>query len=231
MASRVSAAVIRRLPRYYHLVESLHSRGILRVSSTELASYLGYTASQVRQDFSCFGGFGQQGYGYNTEILRDRLAEILHLHDGYRGVIVGMGHMAHSLLADGVFERNGVRMIAFFDTNPDKIDQVTDGVTVLDAARLEAFCAEFRPEIAVLTCPAEAAQRTADILVKCGVRGIWNFTDTDVQTADTTAVENVHLADSLMTLCCRIPAAQEAVEGLPLAERLALRVFSPLGNR
>ena len=232
MAAKVSSAVIRRLPRYYRYVQSLCSQGISRVSSNELAQALGFTASQVRQDFSCFGGFGQQGYGYNTETLRDRLAEILNLQAGCRGVIVGMGSMAQSLFTDGVFSRCGVSIAACFDTDPEKIGRVIGDVTVLDAALLEQFCMEFHPAVAVLTCPGSAAQSTADILMRCGVRGIWNFTSMDIQAEGScTAVENVHLADSLMTLCCRIPAQQEARESMPLSERLAMRVFAPLGNR
>ena len=201
MAAKVSSAVIRRLPRYYRYVQSLCSQGISRISSNELAQALGFTASQVRQDFSCFGGFGQQGYGYNTETLRDRLAEILNLQAGCRGVIVGMGSMAQSLFTDGVFSRCGVSVAACFDTDPEKIGRVIGDVTVLDAAMLEQFCMEFHPAVAVLTCPGSAAQSTADILMRCGVRGIWNFTNYEITPpGDDVVVESVHFSDSLLTL-------------------------------
>ncbi len=206
MTNKIPSAVIRRLPRYYRFVEALCSRGVTRVSSRELAAELGFTASQVRQDFSCFGGFGQQGYGYNTESLRSNLSAILKLQNGYRGVLIGVGNLGLALLHNFDFAKSGLRLIATFDVLPEKVGTSVSGLPVLHSDTLEDFCREHKPDIAVLTCPSAVAQTLAQRLVDLGVAGLWNFTNIDLAVGEGgTVVENVHFSDSLMTLCCRVP--------------------------
>lgn len=197
----VSIAVIRRMPRYYRYLSELEKDGIGKISSKELADRMGLTASQVRQDFNCFGGFGQQGYGYNISLLKAKISEILGLDRGYTGVIVGVGHLGHALIMNFNFEERGVKIIAAFDIQKSLIGQSINGVEVFDTAGLESFVKGNNVDIVVLTLPRAAVRETAKNMAEAGVRGIWNFTSVDLGSIkDSTVVENVHFSDSIMTL-------------------------------
>jgi redox-sensing transcriptional repressor len=199
---KVSNNVIRRLPRYLRKLDELTESGISRISSFELGHQLGLTPSQIRQDFSCFGEFGQQGYGYNVKFLYGKIGEVLGTEDGFRAVIVGAGNLGRALAASHMFERRGVERIAMFDVNPDVIGTTVSDLPVLDVSELESFCGKEKPEIAVLTVPKEAAESVAKRLAKAGVRGIWNFANMELKLEDypDVYVLNVHLGDSLMVL-------------------------------
>ena len=205
MANKISPAVIRRLPKYYRYVDELYQKGIMRISSKILAEDIGLTASQVRQDFSCFGGFGQQGYGYNVESLRTELAQILKLNHGYKGILIGVGNLGLALINNFDFAKNGFTLISAFDISPDKVGTSVNNICIRHIDELERFIQQHTPEIAVLTVPKQAAVGLAESLIAMGIRGLWNFTNVDIYTDSKSVVlENVHLSDSLMTLSCRI---------------------------
>lgn len=202
----VSMAVIRRLPRYYRYLHEMYLSGIKQISSRDLADCMELTASQVRQDFNCFGDFGQQGCGYDVVQLHDEITKILGLDQGYSIVVVGVGRIGSSLLDNFGFERRGFRVLAAFDSDPAVIGKVYGGVTVSDSADAAAVMAHLpKPDIGVLTVPTESATAGAEILRKCGVKAIWNFTKGDLARFEaSTLVQNVHLSDSLSTLCYRL---------------------------
>lgn len=201
----VSDAVIRRLPRYYRYLDDLHSRGIIRISSSTLGGKMGITASQIRQDLSCFGEFGQQGYGYNVEELRTEIGHILGVDSGHRVIVVGVGNLGRALMQNFHFNDAGFRLEAAFDISPSLIGTEIAGTPVLDMAELEHFVPEHRPDVAVLTVPQAAAQSTADRLIGLGIRGFWNFTNVElVSELGDVRFEDVHFADSLLTLSYRI---------------------------
>jgi redox-sensing transcriptional repressor len=198
---KVSNAVIRRLPRYYRRLDELHQAGVERVSSNVLAKSMNVTASQIRQDLSYFGGFGQQGYGYHVETLRDKVAEILGMDMGHTAIILGCGNLGRALLKNFPFENNGFRLVAAFDTRPDLIGTEINGVPILDVNQAEEYVKENEISIAVLTVPQQVAMTTARQLVQAGVKGLWNFTNLELN-IDTpgVVVEDVHFADSLLAL-------------------------------
>ena len=201
----ISMSVIRRLPRYYHFLKELDRRGILRVSSKELAEKMGFTASQVRQDFNCFGGFGQQGYGYNVHYLYAKICEILGVSVGFKAVIIGAGNLGSAIINNFNFFKNGFRLVAAFDADPNLIGTEISGVPVYDIRELREFCTNNHPDVGVLTMPKKFARETAGILCDCGIRGIWNFTNIDLHLdIDAVPVENVHFAESLMVLSYKI---------------------------
>ena len=201
----VSPAVIRRLPRYHRYLGDLLREGKMRISSKELAAMMGVTASQIRQDLNCFGGFGQQGYGYNIKYLHGKIGELLGTNEGYRAVIIGSGNLGRALAATHMFDRRGVTRVAMFDTNQSIIGTEIYGIPVYHVDSLGAFCIENRIDIAVLTVPKEAAKSVADVLVRSGVKGIWNFANMELKVEDeSVVVENIHLGDSLMTLCYEV---------------------------
>lgn len=197
---KVSTAVIRRLPRYYRNLEDLSRAGTVRISSGALSAAMGITASQIRQDLSCFGEFGLQGYGYNVENLRREIGEILGVSQGHRAVLLGAGNLGRALMENFHFDRSGFTLAAAFDVDPAIVDTVLAGVPVLDVERLEDYLRRERVDVAVLTVPSHLAQAITDRLVRAGIRGIWNFTNIELTVPQTTAVENVHFADSLLTL-------------------------------
>ena len=201
----VSDAVIRRLPRYYRYLNDLHTKGIVRISSSSLGHKMGITASQIRQDLSCFGEFGQQGYGYNVAELRAEIGHILGVDVNHRIIVVGVGNLGHALIQNFRFNDIGFSLEAAFDVSPSLINTTVAGVPVLDMAELDAFVEEHRPDVAVLTVPKAFAQSTANRLINLGVRGFWNFTNVEL-TSDVENVrfEDVHFADSLLTLSYRI---------------------------
>ena len=201
----VSDAVIRRLPRYYRYLDDLHAKGVIRISSSSLGGKMGITASQIRQDLSCFGEFGQQGYGYNVEELRAEIGHILGVDNHHRIIIVGVGNLGHALMQNFHFSDIGFTLEAAFDISPDLIGTSVAGVPILDLAELEGYVEEHRPDVAVLTVPRAVAQSTADRLVSLGVRGFWKFTNVELsRTANNVRFEDVHFADSLLTLSYRI---------------------------
>ena len=207
--ANVSPAVIRRLPRYFRYLRELIRQGKMRISSGELSSLMGVTASQIRQDLNCFGGFGQQGYGYNVNYLYARICELLGVGAGINAIIIGAGDLGRALVRSPMFEKRGVDILAMFDVDEALIGRTVGGVTVRDMATLKGFFEEFPVDMAVLTIPKDQATEVADRLVELGIRGIWNFTGKELSLGnDRVVVENVHLGDSLMILnykICRSP--------------------------
>ena len=201
MKYKISANVIRRLPRYLRRMTMLERQEVEKVSSTELGERMGLTASQIRQDFNCFGGFGQQGYGYNVKQLREDIGGILGLDRTLSAIVIGAGNLGRALIANFHFSSYGFCLEAAFDTDPALIGTTVNGTAILDGATLEAYLTENHVDVAVLTMPKAFAAEIARLLVRRGVRGIWNFTGTDID-ADLgdTVVEDVHLSDSLLTL-------------------------------
>ena len=196
----VSQAVIRRLPRYFRYLRELIRQGKTRISSSELSDMMGVTASQIRQDLNCFGGFGQQGYGYNVNYLYARICDLLGVSAGIRAVIIGAGDLGRALVRAPMFEKRGVDIVSMFDVDPKLIGHTVGGVMIRNIAELEKFCDENVVDMAVLTLPKESAEEVASRLIACGVRGLWNFTSKEIVTDEGVFVENVHLGDSLMIL-------------------------------
>lgn len=206
---KVSRAVIQRLPRYYRYISTLRANGEQRVSSRKLAETLGLTASQIRQDFNCFGGFGQQGYGYNIEKLCEGLEEILGLNRRHTAVLVGVGNLGRALLKNFNFEASGFKLLCAFDTDKMVVGHEFDVATVRDVSELYPYVSEHKPDIAVLTVPHGVAPELARGLVEHGVRGLWNFTGEDLHLGNLgVPVENVHFSDNLMTLCYQVNQAE-----------------------
>ena len=200
VGKKVSKIVIRRLPRYYRYLSDLISEGVERISSSALAERMGVTASQIRQDFNCFGGFGQQGYGYNVPQLHSKIGEILGLNEGHKTVLIGAGNLGHALANYPGFERRGFKLCGIFDANPDIIGSTINGVVVMDIKELENQFDVLKPDIAILTVPKKYAQEVADKVCDLGIRGIWNFSYMELRAKAGVEIENVHLSDSLMTL-------------------------------
>ena len=203
-SSAVSSAVIKRLPRYFRYLREVMRMGKTRISSSELSRMMNVTASQIRQDFNCFGGFGQQGYGYNVEYLYTNICELLGVNRGFRAVIIGAGNLGKALVRSPMFEKRGVDVVAMFDVSSDVIGRIIGGVTVLDMKRLEEYIREFKVDIAILTLPKEYAAAVSDTLSNTEIKGIWNFTGKEINAGEGVVVENVHIGDSLMTLCYEI---------------------------
>ena len=205
---KVSSAVIRRLPRYYRHLNDLYLAGVERISSNALGRSMGLTASQIRQDLSCFGEFGQQGYGYNVENLRGEISDILGMKRGHTAVLLGAGNLGRALLENFHFERSGVTLTGAFDVAPPLVGQEFAGVSIHHVDQLEDYLSRHPAMIGVLTVPHSAANRLAGRLVACGVKGIWNFTNLELDiSAPGVVVENVHFADSLLALSYMISEA------------------------
>ena len=199
--TRVSTAVIRRLPRYYRQLSELQESGVVRISSNALGKSMGLTASQIRQDLFCFGGFGQQGYGYKVDLLREEIGEILGISQGHTVVVLGAGNLGRALMENFHFERSGVALSAAFDVAPDVVGQRLSGVPVHHVDQLEEYLGQHPASIGVLTVPRSVANRIAGRLVASGVKGIWNFTNIELTVdAPDIVIENVHFADSLLAL-------------------------------
>ena len=197
----VSPAVIRRLPRYFRYLRELIRQGKMRISSGELSAMMNVTASQIRQDLNCFGGFGQQGYGYNVNYLYAKICELLGVSRGLCGIIIGAGDLGRALVRSSMFEKRGVDIIAMFDVDPEQIGRNVGGVNVYDMKELESFCESHAVDLAVLTLPKEHVLEESRRLVENGIRGLWNFTAQDLCFDKSgVVVENVHLGDSLMIL-------------------------------
>jgi len=197
-------AVIRRLPRYYRYLGEPLENGIKRISSKELSERMGVTASQIRQDLNNFGGFGQQGYGYNVEYLYKEIAKILGLDNKYKVIIVGVGNLGQALANYVKFEERGFVLCGLFDVNPRLIGMTIRGIEVKDMDEMEAFVKENKIDIAYLTLPKSKVRKVAEDLASWGVKGLWNFSPVDLDLSSDVIVEDVHLSDSLMTLSYRI---------------------------
>ena len=197
---RVSEAVIKRLPRYYRHLVMLESQGVERISSEKLAQQMRLNASQVRQDFNCFGGFGQQGYGYNVRSLLSEIKSILALDRDHSVVIVGAGNIGHALTNFEGFAAAGFKVLALFDVNPELVGKEINGKPVFDCAELEAFIRKYSVDIGVIAARRSAAQEIAERMVEAGIKGIWNFAPIDL--VSRVPVENVHLNDSLSACSC-----------------------------
>lgn len=203
--SKVSTAVIRRLPRYYRHLAELQKKGVVRISSGALGKSMGLTASQIRQDLFCFGEFGQQGYGYNVEQLHKEIGSILGVHSGHKAIIIGAGNLGRLVSNQITFETKGFSLIGIFDRKEALTGQMIKGIPVRHIDGLDEFCRENLPEMAVLCIPPESARELVPLLIKLGIKAFWNFSHYDVALNHPgVAVENVHLGDSLMTLCYKI---------------------------
>lgn len=201
---KVPAVVVKRLPRYYRYLGELIKQNVKRISSNALSVRMNVTASQIRQDFNYFGGFGQQGYGYNVEHLYSEIGEILGLNDGDTTVIVGAGNLGRAIASHDTFEKRGFKLVGIFDNDKNIIGTVINGIEVMSVDALEDFLKKNRVDIGILTVPKAAVVETAERLVKCGVKGLMNFSYTELNFDTAVAVENVHLSDSLMTLSYKI---------------------------
>lgn len=206
MEKNVPLVVIRRLPRYYRYLTDLKDMGIERISSQVLSKKLGFTASQVRQDLNCFGGFGQQGYGYNVDILREEISKILGLDRCYKVIIIGAGNLGHALLNYPGFSKRGFRFVGIFDNNPEIIGESAGKLKVTGMEDLESFCEKNKPDIAALAIPREGTAEIARKLEALGIKGLWNFSHVEITSH--LPVENVHLSDSLMTLSYKISSEE-----------------------
>ena len=203
--------VIKRLPRYYRYLGELLSQGINRISSAALSERMGVTASQIRQDFNCFGGFGQQGYGYNIPNLHAEIGKILGLSREFSIIIVGAGNMGRALINYASLEKRGFKIVGIFDTDPQKIGTSIKNLPVQDVSSLEAFCTQNHVDIAALTLPKNRVSAMAKALVTFGIKGLWNFSYTDIDVPSDVSIENVHLIDSLMTLSYKITKNDEQI--------------------
>ena len=200
----VSPAVIKRLPRYFRYLRELIRMGKSRVSSAELSRMMNVTASQIRQDLNCFGGFGQQGYGYNVNYLYTKICEILGVGCGFRVAVIGAGNLGTALVRSPMFEKRGVDVVAMFDVNSAVVGKKVGDVKVYHMDALEEKLEKYAVDIAILTLPKEYATDVASRLASTGIRGIWNFTGKDIDVSPNCVVENVHIGDSLMTLCYEV---------------------------
>ena len=205
MGKEISQAVIRRMPRYYRYLGELLDEGVERISSNELSSRMQVTASQIRQDLNNFGGFGQQGYGYNVKYLYEEIGKILGLNEKHNIIVIGAGNLGQALANYVKFEKLGFVIIGLFDVNPALKGTLVRGIEVRMLDELADFVKDHKVDIATLTMPKEAADSVADLVVGLGIHAIWNFAHVDLQVLDeNVVVENVHLSDSLMQLSYNI---------------------------
>ena len=205
MEKEISQAVIRRMPRYYRYLGELLEEGVERISSNDLSRRMRVTASQIRQDLNNFGGFGQQGYGYNVQFLYDEIGKILGLNETHHIIVIGAGNLGQAITNYVKFEKFGFIITALFDVNPKLKGQTVRGILIYLMDELDQYCKDHPVDIAALTLPKEKADETAQHLVQLGVHAIWNFAHVDLDLSDNqVVVENVHLSDSLMQLSYNI---------------------------
>lgn len=204
MEREISQAVIRRMPRYYRYLGELLESNVERISSNELSKLMHVTASQIRQDLNNFGGFGQQGYGYNVKFLHDEIGKILGLNQMHNVILIGAGNLGQAIANYVNFEKLSFRMIGLFDVNPDKIGNVFSGAEVRHMDELPGFLKDHHVDIAALTLPKDNAEAVAAELVDLGITAIWNFAHVDLEVPENVVVQNVHLSDSLMQLSYNI---------------------------
>ena len=205
MEKEISQAVIRRMPRYYRYLGELLEEGVERISSNDLSRRMRVTASQIRQDLNNFGGFGQQGYGYNVQFLYDEIGKILGLNETHHIIVIGAGNLGQAITNYVKFEKFGFIITALFDVNPKLKGETVRGIPIYLMDELDQYCKDHPVDIAALTLPKEKADETAQHLVQLGVHAIWNFAHVDLDLSDNqVVVENVHLSDSLMQLSYNI---------------------------
>lgn len=197
----ISISVIKRLPRYYRFLQSLKENGIIKISSKELANRMGLTASQIRHDFNCFGGFGQQGYGYNVPELHSKIGEILGVGVERKTILIGAGNLGKAVCNKIFGVNSGFKLIGIFDKNEAICGNMIKGIPVRNIEYLENFCIDNKPVCAVICIPSNDMKELADLLINLGVKSFWNFSNYDIAMAHPEVlVENAHLTDSLMTL-------------------------------
>lgn len=209
---KISDNVIRRLPRYYRFLGELLQHDVTKISSRELSEKMNLTASQIRQDLNNFGGFGQQGYGYNVEYLYKEIGKILGLDQGFKMIIVGVGNLGQALANSNSFTKRGFKLVGLFDVNPKLIGMTIQQIEVRDVDEMEKFVKDNNVEIAILTLPKTKVKETAENLASWGIKGLWNFSPVDLYLPETVQVENVHLSHSLMTLAYKIHNADDSRE-------------------
>ncbi len=198
---KVSNNVIRRMPRYLRKLDELADNGVSRISSFELGKQLGLTPSQIRQDFSCFGEFGQQGYGYNVAALREQVGNILGMDRGFNAILIGVGNIGHALMDNFCFSSWGFRLCCAFDVNPRLVGSEFNGVPIYHMDSLVSYLKDNQVDVAVLSVPKEAAVPVTRLLTENGIDAIWNFTNIELtEPNSSTIVENVHFSDSLLYL-------------------------------
>lgn len=178
--SMISSPVIKRLPRYYRFLGELEKQGVIRISSRELSEKMGLTASQIRQDLNCFGGFGQQGYGYNVQELHEAIGKIIGIASDTRTVIIGAGNLGSAIAMHIDFKKAGFSLIGIFDSDPEKTGQIIAGIPVAQMNLIESFCNENKPECAVLCIPKESAEEIVDKLIRLGIKAFWNYSHYDI---------------------------------------------------
>jgi redox-sensing transcriptional repressor len=206
----VSPAVVKRLPRYFRYLREVIRQGKSRVSSAELSKMMNVTASQIRQDLNCFGGFGQQGYGYNVNYLYTKICELLGVGCGFRALVIGAGNLGSALVRSSMFEKRGVDVVAMVDVRPMIIGKIIGDVVVYSMDDLEELCDKFEVDIVILTLPKENASEAAERLKNTKIKGIWNFTGKELDMGECNIIiENEHIGDSLMTLCYEIARNEE----------------------
>lgn len=206
MQKVISSAVIKRLPRYYRYLDELRKRDVVRISSKELSERMNVTASQIRQDLNNFGGFGQQGYGYNVEYLYNEIGKILGIDKTHKVIIIGAGNLGRAIANYDDFSRRGFTITAMFDVKPELIGTVINGIEIRSMKDLRSYIEETKPDIAALTVPKEQALAIANDVTTWGIRAIWNFAPTELRLSGDVVVENVHLTESLMRLSYNIRA-------------------------
>lgn len=200
-SSYISKNVIRRLPRYLRKLDELIAAGVERISSSELGTQMGLTPSQIRQDFSCFGEFGQQGYGYNIVALREQVAQILGMNRNYSVILIGAGRIGQSLIENFNFNRYGFRLAGAFEIRKELVGTEIAGITIADAETQGDFIRENDVDIAILSINRNRAQAIADELIALGIKAIWNFTEAEIDPGDSgVLIENIHFSDSLLAL-------------------------------
>ncbi len=222
---KVSNAVIRRLPKYYRYLSTLQQMGISRVSSKDLSQRLGITASQVRQDFFHFGGFGLQGYGYDVASLLQEIGCILGLDRTYNMVLIGAGNLGQAIAKHSSFEKRGFQIVGVFDANPHLIGKQIKGIDILHYDQLEDFVKRHAVDIAVITVPRIYAQDVMQRVVDLGIKGIWNFASVELDVPEDVSIENIHLSESLMTLAYEMKRKKEKLpkKTRPLNEQKKLQ--------
>ena len=206
----VPEVVIKRLPRYYRYLGEYIKSGTARISSASLSEKMGVTASQIRQDFNYFGGFGQQGYGYNVEFLHGEIAELLGLCEGYKAVIIGAGHLGFALANHASFEKRGFHITALFDVDENKVGKTVNQKPIYHIDEIEEYILQNDISIAILAIPKNEVGALAERLADYGIKGLWNFSSAEIKLSKPVAIENVHMSDSLMTLSYKIKQGEES---------------------
>lgn len=208
MNKNIPASVIKRLCRYYRFLFELEKNDVSRISSKELSNKMGLTASQIRQDLNCFGGFGQQGYGYSVSKLKDEIANILGIHNEYNTILIGAGNLGQAIASHMSLNKHGFNLIGVFDNNINILGRKLSDVEIMDITRLHKFCSQNQVTTAILCLPKSAAKKVLKELYSLGIRSFWNFSHYDITIDYKDAiVENVHMSDSLMTLCYKVTEA------------------------